>query len=54
MMSDLIVDAHDVVRSESHPTSIILNPHTIAAIISMHDHAPMLVPLIHARPIIPN
>jgi hypothetical protein len=40
--------------SEIFACSVILNPHTIAAIISMHDHAPMLVPLIHARSIIPK
>jgi hypothetical protein len=61
---------YDLVTCEFHPSilaslwwlqsleiftcSVILNSHTIAAIISMHDHAPMLVPLIHARPIIPK
>jgi hypothetical protein len=32
---------------------ILFNPHMLAAI-SMHDHAPMLVPLIHARSISPK
>jgi hypothetical protein len=39
--------------SEISTCGIFFNPQTVAAI-SMHDHAPMLVPLIHARSIIPK